>query len=145
MRKPSKTQRLREARFRATLFPFEVTLSFGHGSKLNDQGTAGFASCFHLPGFQLGYLVLTHCHLDGLLGAGIVVRVWQAATFKRPSVQPVPFLATHHSNTLKGVDFKYEYSKCVVSFWSPLKPTAQGYPQHNQQRHLRIRNLSIVA
>ena len=28
--------------------------SFGHGSKLNHQGTAGVSPCFHLPGFHFG-------------------------------------------------------------------------------------------
>ena len=30
--------------------------SFGCGSKLNHQGTAGFGPCCHLPGFHFGYL-----------------------------------------------------------------------------------------
>ena len=32
----------------------------GCASKLNHQGTAGSSSCFLLPGFYSGYLVLTH-------------------------------------------------------------------------------------
>ena len=39
----------------------------GCGSKLSHQGTAGFSSWFHLPGFHFGYLFLTHSHL-GLNG-----------------------------------------------------------------------------
>ena len=35
-----------------------------YGSKpKNHQGTTGFGPCFHLPGFHLGYLFLTHSHL----------------------------------------------------------------------------------
>ena len=33
---------------------------YGYGTQLNHQGTAGFSPCFHLPGFHLGYLFLTH-------------------------------------------------------------------------------------
>ena len=46
--------------------PFESWLEqayfvkHGYGSKLNHQGTTGFGPCFHLPGFHLGYLFLTH-------------------------------------------------------------------------------------
>ena len=36
-----------------------VTLC-GYGSKLNHQGTAGLSPCFHLPGFYIGCLFLTH-------------------------------------------------------------------------------------
>ena len=32
--------------------------------KLNHQGTTGFSPCFHLPGFHLGYLFLTHSHMQ---------------------------------------------------------------------------------
>ena len=38
----------------------------GYGSKLNQQGTAGFSHCFHLPGFHFRYLFLTHSHLGQL-------------------------------------------------------------------------------
>ena len=34
----------------------------GYGSQLNHQGTAGFSPWFHLPGFHLGHLFLTHSH-----------------------------------------------------------------------------------
>ena len=34
-----------------------------YGSKLNQQGTAGFGPCFRLPGFHFGYICLTHRHV----------------------------------------------------------------------------------
>ena len=34
------------------------------GSKSNHQGTAAVSPCFHLPGFNCGYLLLTHTHLE---------------------------------------------------------------------------------
>ena len=33
--------------------------SYGYGSKLSHQGTAGCSPCVHLPGFHFGYLFLT--------------------------------------------------------------------------------------
>ena len=43
--------------------PLDLLLgALGYGSKLRHQ-TAGFSPCFHLPGFHLGYLFLTHSHL----------------------------------------------------------------------------------
>ena len=36
----------------------------GYGSKFNHQGTTGFGLCFHLPGFHVGCLLLTHSHAD---------------------------------------------------------------------------------
>ena len=44
------------------------TLACGYGSKLNHQGTAGFCPCFHLPGFHLRYLFLTHSHVFEHIG-----------------------------------------------------------------------------
>ena len=45
-------------------------IPFGHGSKLNHQGTAGVGPCFHLPGFHFRYIFLTHSHfLNRLSGA----------------------------------------------------------------------------
>ena len=29
-------------------------MQIGYGSKLNQQGTAGFSPCFHLPGIHFG-------------------------------------------------------------------------------------------
>ena len=37
-----------------------LSATFGYGSKLNHQGTAGFSLWFHLPGLHFGYAVLTH-------------------------------------------------------------------------------------
>ena len=37
--------------------------TFGYGSKLNYQGTAGFSPSFYVPGFHFGYMFLTHRHL----------------------------------------------------------------------------------
>ena len=38
-------------------------VSTWYGSKLNQQGTAGFGPCFYLPGFHFGYIFLTHSHV----------------------------------------------------------------------------------
>ena len=38
---------------------------YGYGSELNHHRTAGFSPWFHLPGFQFGYLFLTHSHIQG--------------------------------------------------------------------------------
>ena len=46
----------------------EVLWLFGYWSKLNHQGTAGFCPWFHLPGLHLGYLFLTHSHLNTVEG-----------------------------------------------------------------------------
>ena len=40
-----------------------VDYPFGCGSKLHQAGTADFGPCFHLPGFHIGTVFLTHIHL----------------------------------------------------------------------------------
>ena len=35
-----------------------------YGSKLNDQGTAGFGHWFYLPAFRFGYFFFTHSHFS---------------------------------------------------------------------------------
>ena len=42
----------------------QVVERCGHGSKLNHQGTAGFGPWFHLPGCHVGYIFLTHSHVE---------------------------------------------------------------------------------
>ena len=37
---------------------------YGYGSKESHQETAGFSPSFHLPGFHLGYIFLTHSHIN---------------------------------------------------------------------------------
>ena len=61
----------------------------GHGSKLNHQGTAGFGPCFHLLGFNLGYLFLTHSHVAlASQNAWEVVVTWKWVEESRwPSLQ----------------------------------------------------------
>ena len=45
-----------------------VAPSHGCGSKLSQEGTAGFSLWFHLPGFHFGYLFLTHSHMASWRG-----------------------------------------------------------------------------
>ena len=40
------------------------SFSCGHGSKLNLQVTAVFSPWFHLPGFHVGHIFLTHSHVN---------------------------------------------------------------------------------
>ena len=42
-----------------------AALRDGHGSKLNDQKTAGFSPWFHLPGFHFGYQELLTIDCQG--------------------------------------------------------------------------------
>ena len=42
---------------------FSSISHMGMGQNQNQQGTAGFSPCFHLPGFRFGYLFLTHSHM----------------------------------------------------------------------------------
>ena len=49
--------------------------------KINHKGTTGFSPAFHLPGFHLGYLLLTHSQLDGSPGLKVGAKwISQAST-----------------------------------------------------------------
>ena len=57
---------------------------YGYGSKLTHHGTAGFGPWFHLLGFHLGYLFLTHSHISS---RGLVPSSLQ--TMLEPYVYPL--------------------------------------------------------
>ena len=55
--------------------------SRGYGSKVNHQGTADFGPCFHLPGFHLGYLFLTHSQEGPCIHEGELVVSFSCDSF----------------------------------------------------------------
>ena len=56
----------------------EPRSAFGYGSKLSDQGTAGFSHGFYLPGFRFGVIrFLTRSHLPSCQGRKQTLRELQ--------------------------------------------------------------------